>query len=56
MKYLVLLSLVFLNSCASYQYTMKKRQIAYLNCVTHLNDQGLKPEMLERICDKALEK
>jgi 3-hydroxyacyl-CoA dehydrogenase len=53
MKYLVLLLL--LSSCASYQFTMNRRGIAYIDCATHLMDEGFKQEMIDALCSKALE-
>jgi len=53
MKYLILLLL--LSSCASYRFTMNRRGIAYIDCATHLMDEGFKQEAIDALCTKALD-
>ena len=56
MKILIVGVLLFLTSCSHLSNNMTKRQNAYIDCVMRLNDNGLKQQLIERLCDKAVEK
>jgi hypothetical protein len=56
MKAGLLLSLLLFTSCATFTGNMTRRQNAYLDCIKSLNENGLKQELIERFCDKTLDK
>jgi hypothetical protein len=56
MKVGLLLSLLLFTSCSSLSGSMTRRQNAYLDCIKTLNNNGLKQELIERFCDKVLDK
>jgi len=56
MKVIIIGILLVLSACSTYPANTNKRQVTYIQCITHLNNEGIKAELIERICDKALEK
>lgn len=56
MKFLLLGVLLLTTSCSSFRYTNTKRSIAFIDCVTHLNNEGLRPDYIERFCTKAVDR
>ena len=60
MKYLIIISLAILSSCSGIEIKDRSAvkynrvQDRYLTCIVKLNNEGLRQELIEKLCDKAL--